>query len=59
MDDLSYVFDAEMGKSIEWQWDSVVVKCKGLCDRGGSGDSVNNSGGWYEITGNEVGQCEW
>lgn len=40
------------------QWDSVVVKCQGLCDRGGSGNSVNNSGGWYEITGNEVGQCE-
>lgn len=25
-----------------------------MCDHGGNGDGVNNSGGWYEITENEV-----
>lgn len=35
-----------------------MVQCQGLCDHGGSGDNVNNSGGWFEVTGSEVGQCE-
>lgn len=39
------------------QWDSVVVKCQGCVIVVAVG-TVNNSGGWYEITGNEVGQCE-